>query len=162
MSEFVPYIDDPRDISTPFGIIGPDSLIGFEEGLWLLLNGNLDVNSQVGNRIYPNYMPQSATMPAIVYQIINTNRMYTMTGQVDMPEKRVQLECWAESYSEADQLCDHVRKLLSDYTGTVNNLQIDAIFIEDESDLLTLVAGKDRLRRSARRLDIRAWYREQV
>lgn len=45
------------------------------------------------------------------------------------------MSCWADTYAGAKQLAEKVRLALDDYSGTAAGIIIDAVFMEDDSDM---------------------------
>lgn len=82
----------------------------------LLLNGS-GVSSYVDSRV--NYVahPQGQPLPAIVLNVVSDAETYTLDGPNGVSEGRIQLDCYAHSYSEVKLLSREVRSLLSGYRG---------------------------------------------
>jgi len=104
-----------------------------EKGLFSILSGNSPQTS-AESRIYPR-LPQGVTLPAIRYQRISTERTLSLTGPVGVNNGTVQVDCRADSYSEAKDLADEVRGILHGYSGTWGTLTARLVNLETESDL---------------------------
>jgi hypothetical protein len=60
-------------------------------------------------RIYPLEVPQDVAMPAVVYQRIASAPEVTLAGDVGLDAVRIQVSCWAATYSVAKELAAAVR-----------------------------------------------------
>lgn len=87
-----------------------------------------------GARVYPNELPQNATLPAIVYTVVSAVPENSFTGLVATTTKdhRVQIDCYARptqaagAYDLAHSLAEAVSNVLgdlsrSDLTGSLEN-----------------------------------------
>lgn len=128
--------------------------------IYSILANDADVAALVGTRIYPMFVPQGASMPAITYQRIVGVRDHVLDGTTEMAEAVYQINCWSDEYSETRDLADAVRGALDDYEGTVGGVVIQNIHLEDEDDLSDRIPGVDVLNRHAKRLDFTVWFNE--
>jgi len=88
-----------------------------EESLVARLTATAGVTSLVGTRIYPMQAPQTAVLPLVTYQRISTVRPGSLRGPVGLADPRIQVDCWAESYSAVKVLADQVRRSLDGYAN---------------------------------------------
>ena len=103
-----------------------------EKGLYSKLTGNSPQTSAV-SRVYPR-LPQGVTFPCIRYQRVVTNRVQSLDGTVGVTDALIQVDCMAESYSEAKTLADEVRAILHGYTGAFGTLIARMIHLQYESE----------------------------
>ena len=103
-----------------------------EKGLYAKLTGNSPL-TLASNRVYP-ILPQGVKLPAIRYQRINTNRQQALDAAVGVTEATVQIDCMAETYSNAKTLADSVRDILHDYTGAWGSLVARHVALDTEND----------------------------
>ncbi len=66
----------------------------------------------VGTRMYSDAMPQNAAMPAIEYMVIDTVPNEHLGGIIAATQARVQIDSYAVTRSEANELADAVRLAL--------------------------------------------------
>jgi hypothetical protein len=66
----------------------------------------------VGTRIYPNLMPDDATLPSIVLQVVGVVAEYDLAGPAGLDQAVVQVECHASTYGAAKSLAADVRTTL--------------------------------------------------
>ena len=103
-----------------------------EKGLYSKLTGN-SPQTLAGSRVYPR-LPQGVTFPAIRYQRINTVRQQSLDANVGVTEATVQIDCMAESYSQAKTLADSVRVILHGYSGAWSTLTARNVSLDTEND----------------------------
>ena len=147
----------PSGIST-VRVLGADNYI--ESALITLLASDDTVVGLVSTRMYPNIVPQKASMPAISYQNISGFRGHVIAGPDSTVNSRYQINCWGSSYLSAKDVSDAVREKLDGYNGTTDTVVIQSIQLIDEGDVPTISAGSDVLRRYGKRLDFMIFYKE--
>lgn len=90
-----------------------------------------------GGRVYPQSLPQDgarAKYPALIVTRISGAPLYADDGEVGLSEPRIQVDCYGNTYTEAKDLADAVRPLLSAFDGNVNGTVIQFVTLEDERD----------------------------
>lgn len=92
-----------------------------EDALSSVLATSPAVAALVGARIWPDKLPQTAQLPAIVYQRISTPEpAVTLDSAAASPGRcRVQLSLWALTFGETRQLVAAVRAVLHGWSGAV-------------------------------------------
>ena len=93
------------------------------------------VTALAGIRMYPRKLPQGPTLPAIVYQRIDTRREHDMQGPDGLPRPRVQVTAWAASVAAAEELAAAVRVRLDGYRGAWGSVTIGSCLCVGERDL---------------------------
>lgn len=157
----------PAEIGLSFGAFSPDvPVIDYDNtvecALYDILVNYPAVNMLVDTGIYPNIVPQDASMPAITYQQISGPRHHDLNNTIGMVNARYQFTCWAETYAEAKEVAAAVRLALDNYSGTSLETVIDIIHLDNEGDMPEMMAGADVLRRYGKYLDFMVWFREQT
>jgi hypothetical protein len=66
------------------------------------------VTALVALRTYPLVAPQGSDMPFIVYNRISSGREYSLGGYSRLENPRMQIDCYAATYSEAKALSEAV------------------------------------------------------
>ena len=89
------------------------ALLTFEESLEKRLF------EQTGYSVYPAKIPQSASLPAIVYTLVSRPHVHDLSGNGGLADATVQIDCWAETYSEARTIAEAVRHCLQGFVGTM-------------------------------------------
>lgn len=93
------------------------------------------ITDVVSTRIYPSVLPQSAD-PAkshIVYQVVSGSSTTHLTGASKHGQTVVQIDCYAPTFSAAEDLELLVWKNLTHYTGAAGSDTIDVALPEDGS-----------------------------
>lgn len=70
------------------------------------------ITDLVSTRIYPDDLPQGATLPAIVYNKISTNHEHVVAGGwglAGMANCRLEMECFSSTRSQANSLADLIK-----------------------------------------------------
>ena len=84
------------------------------QALVTALRNDPAVAAFVLDRIYPLVMPDSPTVPAIVYALISNRPQNSLEGWTsDQMQAIVQLDCYSKLYSDAQALADAVQNLLA-------------------------------------------------
>ena len=125
--------------ATPI-VIPPESVgLQPEEGLYALLAGDVSVASLAGARIYPNKLPQPLEgdddgflQPSIVYMRIGGPIDYAHDGPIDLKMVRFWIDIYATTHRAVRQLRDAVEAVISGYSGTPDDQDVEfqGIFIE--------------------------------
>ena len=113
------------------------------------------VAALVGTRMHARMLPQTPTLPAIVYQRVDTRREHDMAGPDGLPRPRMQLTCWATTPAGAYTLAATVRARLDGYKGAWGTLTIGSCLLVGERDL-----DDPEVSRSAVALDFMIQYQE--
>jgi len=93
------------------------------------------VAAQVGTRMYPRKLPQNPTLPALVYQRVDTRRLHVMEGPDGLPRARMQITAWASSVSGLEGTTEAVRERLDGFAGAWGDLYVGACLCVAERDL---------------------------
>ena len=117
------------------------------DGLYNFLKTNGGVSALVASRIYPLIIPQSvyseaSKQPCLVYSIDTDDRILHYDGSEKLVTGRLQIDCYARSYSASQNLAAAVRAALVDYSGSmVSNTSpatataVQRVFLDGEVSL---------------------------
>lgn len=108
------------------------------DGLYAHLSSVLSV----GDRVYPLTLPQGATLPAVVYQLVGGEGPLHSHGDAQSGESagatfqrsRVQLGCWAESARAAELLATEVEQAVDGFSGTWGAVPIASALMDTSLD----------------------------
>lgn len=89
------------------------------------------VTNIVSTRIYPMLLPQHPTYEAITYQRISNS---STNGNTALRESRWQVNCFAETYAEAQTLAAAVKTALEDFSDTTETPGIKEAYVTNELD----------------------------
>ena len=87
----------------------------------------------ITTRIYPNYIPQNAAYPLIVYQKGSGPRDHALGGPTGKAHPRFQIEAWADTYDAAKGLASAIRTALDGKRYTLGGTTISAL-LQNEFD----------------------------
>lgn len=122
----------------------------FVEDLFSFLS---DQATDAASRIYPNELPQNATLPAIKYFQVSDPPEHTHDGRSKLRHPRFQLDCYADTYLKAHRLANQVVTALDGYRGQMGQSTCGAGFAEDERDNHDPETGRHWVS-----VDIEIWY----
>lgn len=105
------------------------------EALFARLSNDSAVSAIASSRIYPRTAPQNVTRPFVVFYRIDSSRDYHLTAPSGLVNPRIQFDCWAETYTEAEDLREAIRKSLSGGQFTAAGLYVPVAHAETEQDI---------------------------
>lgn len=125
--------------------------MSLETTLVTLLTGHAGLGALIAGRLYPLALPQTPTLPAVVYSRISTRRIYSQSGFSNLSRPRFQFDCWAATYLGLLALVAQLIAALESLAGD----GISVAFVENEIDM------PEPLSQSYRRtVDAFIWYGE--
>jgi len=98
------------------------------------IHGRL-TGTSAGTRVYPLVLPQNPVLPAVTYRVLSTTATHLFGTDADVEAVRVQVDCWATSYSAVRALAAEVSAALNRYSGTVNGIVVRDVLLQTELDL---------------------------
>lgn len=99
--------------------------------------------SQIGTRVYPVIAPASATLPFVTWRRAGIQRSQTLGLPVGVPRLSVEFSIYAATYEAAREVADRMRVVLDGYGGTVDNVVVNQVSLEQESDDFVSLAGSE-------------------
>ena len=93
------------------------------------------INELVKKRIYPSILPEDAPLPSIVYSPILANYDSALQGDTGFVRQTIQFVSHEKTFKKARKLSRLVKKALQDYTGDMNGVEIQAVFIKSDYEL---------------------------
>ena len=106
-----------------------------EEAIIARLLADAGVAAIVGTRVFPGMRPQGSALPAAVLNRISGGPLYADDGEVGLEQARIQIDCWADTYTAAKKLARAVTACLSAFDGTVGTTTFEFIELDIERDL---------------------------
>ena len=96
--------------------------------------------------MYSDVLPQKCTMPAIAYQVISTVANEELVNVTALTRARIQIDCFAKTRGEANQLAEKVRIALhKKHRGDNSGQWIDEISLAGgEEHEFVQPRGRDR------------------
>ena len=102
--------------------------------LYKHLSTSVLITAHTSNRIYPVLLPQGtvAAFPAVTYQRITADRVYSLSGYSTLENAKMQIDCWATSFETVKDLGNKMRQVVDGATAFASNLISDQDLYEDE------------------------------
>jgi len=102
--------------------------------LYKHLSTSVSITAHTSNRIYPVLLPQGtvAAFPAVTYQRISADRVYSLSGYSTLENAKMQIDCWATSFETVKDLANKTRQVVDGATAFASNLISDQDLYEDE------------------------------
>lgn len=86
------------------------------------------VSSLIGQRMYPDVLVKSATLPAVVYYVISTQRDHMLSGVGKSAHARVNIECYARTRSTCNAISKAIRETgIDSFRGVVSGYAFDGV-----------------------------------
>jgi hypothetical protein len=126
-----------------------------------LILSDPDIISMVGERCYPSILPQGATYPSIVQNLISEDNHMHLRGSSHLARARIQIDCWATTADESVRLSNFVMEKIQGFSGIVlsnnsppvDDVRVQGIFAELARD------GYDSTNKIfTRQRDFMIWY----
>lgn len=84
-----------------------------ETALYAALVARAGLTALVGTRIYPDAIPEDATLPAVVYQRASTAPIVSIGGVVFADDVRFAITAWGQTRTSADAVADEIGQALA-------------------------------------------------
>ncbi len=132
-----------------------------EEVLFTKLSGTTTITNIVGKRIYPQLAPDKASKPYLVYNRISGPREQIMGGKSGVAYPRIQITCWASTYTAVKTLAEAVRMALEAVVNTAwGTVTILACIFEGDTDVEEFSETTEAARAYGVALDFTVWHLE--
>lgn len=92
------------------------------------------INGLCGGRVEYVNAPQDTEIPYIVLQKISAPRVHSHDGASGLARARFQFTVFAETYKEAKEIAQAMQAILQGYSGTSEDVEIQAILYDNETD----------------------------
>lgn len=103
-----------------------------------IIANDTTANTALQNRVYPGIFPIQYALPAVAINIVMVQPNATKTGPGDVDEVMVQVDCYADSYSLANNIAKILRDVLDYFRGDVligsQLISIDWLNYEGQTD----------------------------
>lgn len=104
-----------------------------------------------GIKIYKGTIPQGIPFPAVTLQTIAGRPDYKLSGEIGDLATIVQLDVYALTENEAEDIGDEIRLAISGYYGLMDETQVKSVTIRSDRQLLQVpvdASGRAGWRRS--------------
>ena len=103
-----------------------------EEALTTYLKAYVGLTALISTRLYPDELPQGATLPAVIYIKISDVKNHTLTEQDDLERPYIQFTAFALTKAAARGVANQLKAALVDYMGTLSGVEIQKIELQNE------------------------------
>ncbi len=93
-----------------------------------LLTGDAGVAALAAGRVYSEVLPQNGVVPAIVFNEVAGDSDVDLDGPTGIRSRRVQVDAWAKTRTEATALGLAVRAALDGHVGGAAGLEVQSAF----------------------------------
>jgi hypothetical protein len=100
-----------------------------------LIKSDGPIAAVVSGRVYPLKRPQGSAYPVIISTRISGQPLYADDGEVGLQNARMQIDSIAENYTDAKDLAQLVRALLTAFSGVHAGIDFSYIMLDEERDL---------------------------
>ena len=132
-------------------------MAAIEEGLWAHLAAQAGITALVGQRVYPNFIPQDAALPAMAYQRMSGGeRVFNHSSASGLSRAVFRLTLRGMTYEAAHDLAAAVRASTDNFRGTMGTVAVDIARLgPDDVDGYSQVTGAHWVS-----LDLEIWFKE--
>lgn len=106
-----------------------------QEDLIDLILANAGVSALIGARVWWVRRPQGEAVPLAILSMVSSIPAVALAGQTNWTESRVQVDCYAKTYSVARAVARAMSAVLDGYSGTVGGTEVQGSFRISERDL---------------------------
>ena len=106
------------------------------KGVRTYLQTKSGVTDLISTRMYPDVLPQNATMPATTISVVSGNSEYNLTGGEGNARARVQIDCFGATRSAVNELAEAIRVELHGYNGAAGSETVQSCLMENKRDLI--------------------------
>ncbi len=108
------------------------TIVDEELGKYLASDGV--VAAMTNGRIRPVRLRQTDAMPAIRWQRISGRHIHFQGGRTGLEQPRIQVDCYASTYSEAKQLATAVRHAIYEFAGVRGDINVRQARLDNDTD----------------------------
>lgn len=84
--------------------------------------------------VHPVMATQNAPFPLVVYRRTGTRRDRGLTGNFGVPVATFSVSIVSQTYSEAKDIADSIRRQCDNFTGDFSGVKIITVMLSSESD----------------------------
>ncbi len=104
----------------------------FEDDFFTWISTQPGVTAVVGTRLYPDYLPQGVTYPAVRFEIDSDGGFKDMDGQGSTIRVEIRTDCVAVTKGGAKAVAEAIKAAMKNFTGLMGSSRIDRVFLETE------------------------------
>lgn len=123
--------------------------LSIEVALYSHLMGSAAVVALIGNRFQPAIASEQSARPYVLYTRLGADHQYHMASASGLLFAFLQLDVFADTYANLEQVCEALRNRLDGYRGIVtagaDSLWLQQVRLDNErDDFVSPTDGSDR------------------
>ncbi|QRN84840.1 DUF3168 domain-containing protein [Clostridia bacterium] len=103
-----------------------------EEALTSYLLAYPGFTALIGDKLYPDELPQGIKLPAVIYSKVSDVKEHTLVGQNRLERPMLQFSVFASTKTAARAIANQLKIALCDFQGIMFGLEIQYIRLENE------------------------------
>jgi hypothetical protein len=124
--------------------------MSLQSSLYAFLISDVGVSALVGTRVYPLVIPEqvydeATKRPCLVYSMRGLDQTQTFCETIELQRADIGIDCYAKTYEASIALATAVKTALTDYVGTMGDVEISKLNLNNQFDLLDLEPGLFRV-----------------
>lgn len=88
----------------------------------------------ISDRWHPGVLPENPTLPAVTYTVITAPKPMRSHTSEGPQQWRFQLDSWAETHAEAEELADAIDARFQSLSGAMGSSTVQDATVEDRND----------------------------
>ena len=86
----------------------------------------------IGDKLYPDELPQGVNLPAVIYSKVSDVKEHTLVGQNQLEKPMIEFSAFAGSKKVARAVANQLKLALCDFQGVLSGIEIQYIRLENE------------------------------
>ncbi len=103
--------------------------------LYEKITGNPEIAAIIASRMYPVALPQTPTVPAVVYFFDNATSTLSYSGPSGLESATLRVDSWADNFDEAKNLAAKVKEILNGWKKNIPAGAVQGTFFKGEKDI---------------------------
>ena len=110
-------------------------ILSFREALVLAMKGSNGIQSLASSRVFPLAVPETSTLPALIYEVETLPRQHSLDGPTGLAEARVKIGAGSRRFSDSVALVEAIRLLFDGFTGSLPGaVTVKETLLDGETD----------------------------
>lgn len=136
--------------------------MSMESDLHTYLETDATIAAQLSGRVYPEIAPEGVVTPYAVVHFVAGNPEYHAAGEAGVSTTEVDIDIFADTYTECLAVKEVLRDRLSGKRGTLTSTVVRSVMLTEDRDLDQTVEFGQAVTKFARRLGFSMAYCQTV
>ena len=88
------------------------------------------ISGIIGTRMYPQFVPENAAVPAIAYSMVSDQATMIMTGPASVRNPRIQLSIVAKTQPAVSDLAEKLKVRINSWNQLYPDMKVESCFAE--------------------------------